>query len=318
MPYPKSGSAHIDGPLSNLALKAFQSREGYIGQELFPVVPVGKQSDGYYVIDKAAWLRVPDTKRSPRSRANRVEFTVSTDTYYAQNYALAGEIPLEDLTNADAAIRLRQNTTDNVVDQLARDREVRIANTVTSGSNVGSYVSLSGTSKWNDFVNSSPMSDVTTGHAYIRQQTGLIANTAVIDHDTMQIVRRHPELLDYYKYSRGGTITMDELRAAFQVERILVGQGVKNNALEGATASITNIWGNNVLLARIVPPAGLQTATLGLGMQWRPDGFPAPMAVQRSRFDGAGEEHVEVLEAMYWQDEKIVASDLGYLIGSTL
>jgi hypothetical protein len=33
--------------------------------------------------------------------------------------------------------------------------------------------------------------------------TGLVANTAVMDWDTLQVLRRHPVLLDMYKYTSG-------------------------------------------------------------------------------------------------------------------
>src|SRR5437667_1119801 len=90
--------AHLDVPLSNLAIAAFASgTEGYIAGQLFPSVPVDKQSNRYYIIDPDSWLRIPDTRRAPKTRPNRIEFKVSSDAYFADNYALAGEIAKEDL-----------------------------------------------------------------------------------------------------------------------------------------------------------------------------------------------------------------------------
>ena len=81
---------------------------------------------------------------------------------------------------------------------------------------------------------------------------------------------------------------------------------------------MTNIWGNNFILAHIQPQTGLQTATLGLRMQWRPAGFPAPFGVERMVVSGAGTKKVEVVEVGHFQDEKVVASALGYAITGTL
>ena len=80
MSYLIDGGSHIDVPLSNLAVKAFDGGGDFIAGVLFPAVPVGKQSDGYYIIDKDTWLRVPDTKRAPKTAANRIDWKVSTDT----------------------------------------------------------------------------------------------------------------------------------------------------------------------------------------------------------------------------------------------
>ena len=314
---------HHDTLLSNVAVAAFAvGTDELIADQLFPSIPVGKQSDRYAIIDKGNFLRRPDTVngvlRAPGTEARRVIFEVSSDKYFADGYALASEIPLEDLANADQPFRLRENTTTLITGLLRREQEIRIAQKVTTAANVGSAVALTGTAKWSDFANSDPIADVTTGHAFIRNNTGLVANTLVIDYDTVMIVRRHPELLDMYKYSRSGQITMQELADCFKVGRILVGRAVMENALEGGTSSMTNVWGNNALLAHVEPAVGQQTRTLGLRFNWRPEGFPAPLAVASRREAGAGTRYVEIEEVSMFQDEKIIAKELGYLIADTL
>lgn len=308
---------HIDVPLSNLAVRAFDGgMDGFIGDQVFPVTPVDKQSDIYYEISKSAFLRQHDTKRAPKTKANMIEFDVSSNKYFCDEHALGTETALQDLANADKAIQVRENNNMLVLEGLARDKEIQIANTVTSISNVGSGNALS--TKWSDFVNSDPIADVTTGHAFIRKQTGMMANTAIIDTDTLKVIRRHPALLDMYKYVSGGQLTKEQIMEVLDVQNLLIGSGVKENAVEGGTSSITNIWGNNFVLARIVPAQGLKTATFGLGMRWTPEGFPAAMQVTRQRFAGAGTSNIEVQEAAYFEDQKIVAADLAYAITGTL
>lgn len=318
---PIGGDAHIDVPLSNFAVSAFSDgTDEFIADQLFPSVPVGKQSDKYYTIQKDNFLMLPSegALRAPRTQARRVEFTVSSDAYFALNYALANENALEDLANADVAIQLRQNSVRIVTAQLRRAQEDRIARLVTSASNVGSGVILSGSTKWSDFVNSDPLGDVTTAHAFIRSNTGLLANTMVIDWDTLQVIRRHPDILDMFKYTEGGMATDAQLREVFKVQTILVGRAIKNVGKEGQVASMANIWGNNVLLAHIERGTSLQTQTLGLRMQWTPEGFPAPFSVERRVESGAGTRKVEIVEAGHFQDERLVAPSLGYVIASTL
>lgn len=313
---------HFDRPLSAIAISAFDDgSDGLIADMVFPAVQVDKQSDKYYTIEKSDFLRSvgDDARRAPKTKANRIHFSVSSDSFFADNYALADEIPLEDIINADNPVRLRENSTRLVTGVLRREQEIRVANKVSSISNMGSGVILSGTSLWSDFVNSDPIADVTTGHAFIRQNTGLVANTAIIDTDTLKIVRRHPRLLDMYKYTSGGMLNDEQLRAIFSVEKIMEGSGIKENALEGATSSITNIWGNNVILARVAPGSvGLQTQTLGLRFNWRQNLFPGNFGVQRAVEGGAGQSKVEIIEVGHFQDEKIVASALGYVISTTL
>ena len=309
---------HIDTPLSNIAVQAFSSGN-FVGPSLFPVVPVQKQSDGYYIITKNTWLRTPSsTLRAPKTAPRRIEFDVSTDTYFATNYALAGENAHEALANADSPIALRARTTRLVVETLMRDMEQRIANKVTSITNIGSGVLLTGANKWSDYLSSDPVSDITTGHAFIRQNTGVKANTLLLDEDTSQIVRRHPVLLDMYKYTQGGLLNDAELLEVFKVRRLLISDAIRNAALENGTASIVNIWGNNALLCYVDPAApSLQTVTFGLGFRWQSPDLPAPMAARVYNDPDPGKK-VELTEVGYYQDEKIVAQQLAYLVGNTL
>jgi hypothetical protein len=282
------------------------------------VVPVGKQSGNYYTIDKSTWLRSPQsTLRSPKTSPRRVEFNVSSDQYFAHNYALAGENAFEVLASADDAIMLRARTTRKVVEDLMRDMEQRIANQVTSITNIGSGVSLSGANKWSDYVSSDPISDVNTGHAFIRNNTGVIANTLLLDFDTYQTVRRHPVLLDMFKYTQGGLLNDSELKEVFRVGNLLVPTGIRNAALEGGTASIVNIWGNNALLCYVAPPGGMETVTFGLAFQWRDPQLPAPFVTSVYNDPDPGKKS-EIVEVGYYQAEKIVAAQLAYLVGSTL
>lgn len=309
---------HIDVPMSNIAVEAFSTGE-FIGPQLFPIVPVGKQSDKYYTIKKETWLRTPSTTlRALKTSPARIEFDISSDSYFANNYALATENALEALANADDSISLRARSTRFLVDALMRDLEVRIANLVTSVSNVGSGVVLSGGSKWSNYVSSDPVADVSTGHAFIRQNTGMVANTLLMDMDTYQMVRRHPVLLDMYKYTQGGLVNDAELSAVFRVDKILVGAAVRNVSVENAAASMVNIWGNNALLAYVSPAAvGLRTSTFGLAFQWQNPELPAAFGVRTYPDPDPGKK-TEVIETGYYQDEKIVAPALAYAITGTL
>jgi hypothetical protein len=93
-----------------------------------------------------------------------------------------------------------------ITELLMRDRELRIANMVSSISNVGSGVALTGSQKFSDYSGSDPISTVKSGMAFIRHQTGLVANTLILDYDTAAVLRDHPVLRDYVKYTQGPTL----------------------------------------------------------------------------------------------------------------
>lgn len=311
------GGAHIDAALTNVAIKAFDSGMSAIAPRLFAPVPVDKQSNVYYVVDPDSWLRIQDTKRAPKAPTNLGEWKVSSDTYFAANFAFGTDYAKEALSQADQAVRVRQGSTMYVLDMLMRDYERRCFLKVDSISNVGSGVALSGNNKWSNYTGSDPIGDVNSGHAFIRGKTGLLANVACMDYDTWVTLRTHPVIRDYAKYNNDGPVPDPVLAQVFRVNELMVAQGIFNSAKEGATASMQNLWGNTFFLAHLEPPAGLETRTFGLGYRWQPEEFPGPMVVER--FDHHDKtKRVEIQQAQYFQDEKVVAKDLGYTIRTTL
>ena len=113
-------------------------------------------------------------------------------------------------------------------------------------------------------------------------------------------------------------ITDEQLRSVFKVQRLLVTHGIYNSAIEGATDSMSDVWGNLFLLAHVGASTGLRSQTFGGRFRWRNPIFPSDFNVQTAIYNRAGEEKVEILEAGYFQDEKVIARDLAYVIKDTL
>src|SRR4051812_49313689 len=146
---PTGRQAYWDAMLSDFATKNFDTEGmGFIAPQIMGTVSVDKQSANYHVFDPSGFMKVYDDLRAPRAKANKVEWTVSTDAYFAKNRALAGEIAMEDLANGDRALGLRENTTRAIILGLRRAHEVRVAALATSSGGPGTIVAL-GANNWN-------------------------------------------------------------------------------------------------------------------------------------------------------------------------
>lgn len=315
---PTGRQVHLDTPMSNLLVAAFETQGDFVAQRIFPVVPVGKQSDKYYTVNKNAWLKQPKTARAPRTAANRIEFDISSDAYFADNYALAAEIPVEDMANADAALNLRRSNIAMISRGLLADFEIRTVAAVAA--NVSTISRVTGASAWDAVSSADIQGQVQDAHLSIFQNTGLRANTIVLDYQTYLYAKRNSALLSRFQYTatRPSLLNDDQIREAFMVDNVLIARSQKNNANIGvATASITSIWGPTALLCRVETGApSLMTATYGLSFRWTDPALGAPMAVTSALEDAAGQRHIEILEGGYYQDEKVIASALGYLINT--
>ena len=167
---------HFDAPLSNVAINYRPS--GMIADLVAPIVNVQKQSDKYVIFDQADSFRIEDDKRAPGTEANIISRSVSSDSYFADNYALKDDLTLEDRENMDAIFlsELRAGRVPYLKDKLMLGWEKRLTDKVTSGTNVGSYSTV--TSDWMDTASgkSDPLGDVFTAIYNIEGSTGYRPN----------------------------------------------------------------------------------------------------------------------------------------------
>ena len=313
---PTTNNVHIDAPLSNLAIGFVPTRT--IVQDIFPIVPVPKQSDLYFIYDKGDFFRVPDTRRAEKTKGTKVDFSVSSDSYRARNYALVREIANETLANADNPLRIRDKSSKMIIDLLALDWEKRVASVISSGSNVGSFTTLSGTGQWSDFANSDPINDVEVGKEAVRSTTGLMPNLAIVPQAVWTKLKQHPDLIDRVKYTKGGFIEPEQLSQFFGIPKILIPQTIENTGSPGLTDTFADVWGKNVVLAHVAAPSPSgEEPSLGYTFRWTsPLLGSRPMAVERwPDPDNGGFENIRV---QLYQDEKITASELGYVIASAV
>lgn len=299
MPTPTARDVHVDRAMTQISIG--YSNAEYIGGMVFPIVSVEKQSDVYFLFDKGAWLRRRAEPRAVGTRANRGGYKLSTASYLALPYAFATPVPDEVRDNADEPLRPDIEATEFATDALLLDLEIRVADLVST---CGNWLNASNPSaSWTNFANSDPFNDIDTIRDAISKQIGRMPNTAVMSWDVWKALRNHPDFLDRVKYTRaGGRVEVSDIAAWFEVDKVLVGAGIKENSLEGATSNITRIWGNCFWMGYVAPNPSLRTPSAGYVFEWK------TRMVERFRED---QEHQDVFAVEHHTVEKVTASDAG-------
>jgi hypothetical protein len=300
---------HIDSYLSGLLI-GYRPRN-FIADQILPVVPVNKQSNVYAKILKDDWFRNEVADRAPGTLANEIGYKVSSDTYFCPNYEFRHGIPIETINNADQPHAPAQRGAEFIVDKLMLNYEIRTEDTITTG--VGS---TSTPTTWGDFNNSDPMTDIEVAQEAIRSTTGYVPNTAIIPRKVFLKLRRHPDIVQrvFPGAGIGGTVNVAQMADLFGVSKILVPETIKNTATEGAANAFTDVWSTHVSLLYVDPNPGLMTPTFGIAFRWNGDGMSAAgpgISIER-KFDD--DRKVQWLRGGYYQDEKIVAAELGFQI----
>jgi len=313
MAQPTTNDVHVDAILTNISVAYIQDQKAYIANQVFPTIPVEKQSDKYFLYSKNDWFRDEAQKRAPASESVGSGYSLSTSTYSADVYAFHKDVDDQVRANADSPLNVDRDATEFVTQRMLMRQEVQwTADFFTT--------SIWATDKtvdnlWSDYTASDPIGDVETGKAAILNSTGYLPNTMVLGYDVFRQLRHHPDIVDRVKYTSAENVTEDILARFFGVDRILVARAIRNTGREGATASFSNIAGKNCGLFYTAPTPGLLTPSAGYQFAWRgvSDGMGANVGITRFRMPELRADRIEA--QMAW-DNKVIATDLGYFFPS--
>ena len=315
---PKVNEIHIDAALSNIALGYHPA--GMIAENIFPIVTVKKESDKYYEWNKGDAFRIPDnTMRADGTKSKRIGFNIRTSTYSAEEYALNIQVTDRQLANADSVINLRASKTRRLKDILTLDQEIRVASLLTTQANWASTnrVQRSGTQQWNNasFDGGTTYgieATLDTGKEAVRKGTGgLEPNIIIIPSAVAKVMKKDSTIRDLIKYTHANLLVDGDLPQMLWNMKVLIPKAVKNTNKEGnATQTLTDVWGNHVVLLYVTTNAAIDEVTAGYIFR-AANAAHIPWGVRTWREQA---EKAEVVETEICQDEKLVCNVAGYFV----
>jgi hypothetical protein len=329
MPMPTTKDLHVDSLLTNVSI-AYRNKS-FIADDLFPIVPVVKQSDYIPKFPKSHWFRDLALKQADGVKAPRIGYSIKTsDRYVCDRYHLATDIYDQQRSNADRPFDLERNGTELVTMgvQLKRERSCAATAFVT-----GAWATdLTGTTdfvKWSSYATSTPTADVEAWRDTINGMAGGEPNCMTMGSQVLLKLKWHPDIIDSIKYVQKGIVTEDLLKELFGVDYFLVGRAIYTTSPEvastayGTTAagtdqetlvSYSRVWGKHVLLTYRPPAASLMTPAAGYTFVWN----RVPNAIQFMQRFRDEELECDTLVANSYFDHAITASDSGLLASSAV
>lgn len=217
---------------------------GRIADEVAPPVPV-KLEDGQYIVFGKEGFNVPEAQRRPRAEYKEIDWTLSEDSYHAEEYGLQTRIDDRERNNAAAPLDLDETSTEVLTDNILNVRERRIANMVLSTTNVTQNATLAGTDQWSHALGGDPIGDAITAQSTIQGSTGYLPNTLAVGFDVWQYLRTNPTLRTALDVTR--VLATEEVAELMGVETILIGSMLYNTAKAGQTVVLGDAWGKDAL-----------------------------------------------------------------------
>jgi hypothetical protein len=303
----------VDHVLTNVA-RAYMPH-GFIADQVAPRIPVTLDSGKYPVFDGFFDDDV-DPKVGDRAETPEVDFTWSEDTYFCEDYRLAASITKKEERNAHSALRLRQNKLSVVLTRLALRRERRVADLLRKTTNGGLLTLGANTSnKWNTGSSADIEGDVKTGAVDVYNNTGYVTNVIAMSFPVAYEIALNADIREIVKYTVDGREVLrlgDRLLpATLHGHQVVIAKGaMRNTAKEGATRSLSDIWGDSVRLL-YVPEGGGGWGIPSTAYQFTSE----PEVVDRWRENDPPVEKVRAWETV---DEKVCGPAMGYEIGDVL
>lgn len=264
---PQLGDVHVNAPLTNFALQ-YRNRP-FIADDVFPIVPVVKESDLYYTFSREE-LRDVDTLRQPGALAKEVEWVPSTAAYLAKEYAMRHLLPDRIVNNSDAPVRPRINTVAKLMKWIQLGAEKRIQAVCQNSGNAVATVAAS--PKWDG---TSPMieRDIDTAKDSVRNNAGVEPNAIVFAENVKDVVKRDSTLRDLIRYvinlgaGNRDLLINGELPPVMFNLAIIIAGAVEDTSNPGASSSISKIWNDAVpVFYREMAPS-LDAVTWGFQMR---------------------------------------------------
>ena len=323
MPQPTGSDLHIDTYLSNLGIAYLNAPSSYIADDVFPVVLVDHRSDLYPIYQKDYWFRDEAKKRALLTESAGGGYELKDPgTYYCHHVAFHKDIPDQDIWNQDDVFDLEDDATSFTIEKLRLYREHLWAtnyfqpgiwgNNVVGGVNFVQWGAGAGAGN--------PITDMENWKRLVHQTTGLKPNTLVVSGRVHQTVKNNDEIVERYKYTRGGVITAEILASIFEIDRYIVGDALLALNEEGDPQDLQYILQeNSALLVYSAPRPSRRRPSGGYTFRWRRPriggryGERLPATIKKwymTEVEGTR------VEGNIYEDLKLVAADCGVFISN--
>jgi hypothetical protein len=324
MPKPTPGDAHVNAALTNVSIAyVLDAGRSYIADQVFPVVPVQKQSDAYFLFSQEDFLRIEAKERAPAVESAGGGYALTTATYSAKVYALHKDVDDQLRSNADPAVDPDDAAAEYITQQLLLKREKLWASAYfTTGVWTGDQTGVAAGPianqflQWNDAA-STPIEDIRTQARVIQKRTGFYPNRLVLGPEVYDKLADHPDIIDRIKYTQQAVVTADLLAGIFGIERVLQPEALENTAAEGLAGTYSYVYNKAAQLLYAAPRPSLMVPSAGYIFAWT--GFLGASAYgARMKSFRMEQNEADRIEGEMAFDPKVVAAGLGVHFASAV
>lgn len=264
------------------------AKEGYIASQVLPMMDVGLQTSGFSRIPIGELLRDVDLKRASGSGYQRDDFVFERDNYATEERGAEELIDDRERKIYAYTVDAERIASDRAMIKVLRDYEREVANAVFNTTTwTGSALTTAVGTAWSTFASADPVADVHAALSKVRDSSGIIPNTMIIDWDVWRVLQSVDSIIDRVKhsgYDDPKQFSPATLATLFGVDEVLVAGGIRNTAAQGAAASLSKIWNPNyAMLCKVARSEDLKEVCVGRTFHWAEDGSSDTVSMEQYR-----------------------------------
>lgn len=301
--------ALVDMLLTNVATGYFPDE--MISEDILPEVKAD-HTTGKIGKFGTSHLRIVNTTIAGKGKYRQIEGVArDADSFHIIGHGLGDLVTREDYANVIDPFKAEADSVLVLQTLLWLEKEKALADALGNTGTLTQNTTLTGSNQYNDYLNSDPIGDFNVARQAVYDGCGVTANTAIMSYSVFNKLRFHPEMLVAlgYRYDRPGALTEQELCAALEVQKLLIGKAKYNSAQEGQTSVLSDVWGKNIVFA--VCPDNPAVPQVALGYTVRLNGADPRKVYKQPVFNPTGATEI-LVEDRY--DQNLLNTKAAYLI----
>ncbi|MBX3597308.1 MAG: major capsid protein [Rhizobiaceae bacterium] len=255
-----------------------------VGHLLFPSVDVQHRGGTIIEFGRESF-RDYKARRAPGADTRMIQFGYEGKPFALHQYSLDVPLPRELMDEASKVpgIDPGKRAVNTAMDSLTLSLEIEQANIATNPDNYGdsNKRNLSSAESWN-VANSDPVADIEDAKDQVRRSCGVEPNRLVLNSGGFRALKRHPKIVERFKYTTADSITAKMLAGLFDLEEVAVGKATYVDGVED-DAPFLEAWGNAAVLA-YVPTQDAALEQPSFAYTYTLKGHPF---VEQPRYDGS-------------------------------
>ncbi len=243
-------------PGTSIAYRA----QGGIARDLLNVIPSELVAGSYTFFGREFAFRMEDPSMGRLSEAKEIDFSEQEKPFLARPYGLKGAVPFDVNQLTKTRVNRLQQQVRGLTDTLDRWLEKQTRDLVDS------FTKDAVAKSWNDDT-SDPIQD----SKKLAQKLAMAPNVAVIGKRVVDRLVYHPAVKALRNTAAAGSVSLSDLAAMLEVEKILVPSLKVNTARKGQAENLDYLWGDVFWMGYRNPSTEIGTEEITFGAQVRVD-----------------------------------------------